>query len=128
MQARGEVLAVDESHDEVDEPVPLVDAVDRNDVGMAELRGGLGLFQEPRPNLTAERELGGEQLDRDGSFQSAILRLIDDSHPSSADLTVELIVGTEHALDMRAQLSVRGRDDGIRHRDYPLVGGASGVV
>jgi hypothetical protein len=29
---------------------------------------------------------------------------------------------------MRAQLSVRGRHDGIRHRDYPLVGGASGVV
>src|SRR3954463_14365229 len=106
MKARSEVLAVHERHDEVDKPVTLVDAVDGNDVGMAELRCGLGLFQEPGPDLAAKRELGREQLYRDGSFQSAIFCLVDDSHPPSADLTVELIVGAEHALDVRAQLSV----------------------
>src|SRR4029453_937608 len=114
MKPRGEVLAVDERHDEVDKSVALVDAVDRNGVWMAELRGGLGLFQEPRPNFAAERELGREQLDRDGSLQPAIFRLVDDSHPSSADLTVELIIGAETALAGGAQFSVRGRDDGIR--------------
>src|SRR4029450_11223518 len=113
---------------EVDKPVTLVDAVDRNDVRMAELRRCLGLFQEPRADLAAKRELGRKQLDGDRSLEPAVFRLIDDSHPASADLTVELIVGAENALDMRAQLSVRGRDDGIRHRDYPLVGGAIGVV
>src|SRR5678816_944763 len=128
MKPRGEVLAVDERHDEVHKPVTFVDAINGNDVRMAELRGGLGLFQEPRPNFAAERELWREQFDRDVALQPAIFRLVDDSHPASADLTVELIVGTEHALDVRAQLSVRGRDDGIRHRDYPLVGEASGVV
>src|SRR6185503_11948752 len=125
MKAGGEVLAIHESHDEVDKPVTLVDAINGNDVGMAELRGGLGLFQKSRPDLAAKCELGWEQLYRDGSLQSAIFRFVDDSHPASADLAVELIVGAEHALDVRAQLSVRGRDDGIRHRDYPLVGGAS---
>src|SRR5688500_19928267 len=128
MEARPEILARYERHDEVHEAFALVDAVDRNDVRMAQLRRGLGFLEKTRPDLATERQLGREELDGNVTLQALVFRLVDDPHAATSDLTVELIVGAEDALDMRAQLSVRGRDDGIRHRVYPFVGGARGVV
>ena len=81
---------------------------------MVQLRRGLRLAQEARLDLAAERELGRQDLDGDGALEAAIFRPIDDAHPAAPDLAVQLVVRAEHALDVRAQLGVRRRYDGIR--------------
>ena len=103
-------VAVDERHHEEDEAVLLVDAVDRDDARVRELRRRLRLAKESRTDLGAERELGRQELDRDRALETAILRAIHDPHAAAADLPIELIRGIEHALDVRAQLGVRLRD------------------
>ena len=69
---------------------------------MAQRRRGLGFLQEARSNLGAKRKLGREEFHRHRPLQATIPRLVDNAIPTAADLAIELIVGTENALDVRA--------------------------
>ena len=114
VHALGEVVARDVRHHEEDDAFGLVDGVDVDDVRMVELRGGFGLAQEPRLDLAAERQLGRQHLDGDRALEAAIFRAVDDTHAAAPNLAVQLVVRAEHALDVRAQLRIRRRYDGIR--------------
>ena len=52
----GERVAVDERHHEKDEPVLFVDAVDRDDARVRQLRRGLRLAEKTRADLGAKRQ------------------------------------------------------------------------
>jgi hypothetical protein len=108
-----ECLAVDEAHDEVDEPGTLVHRIDGNDVRMAQPRRRLGLAQEPRPDVGAVRELGWQQLDRDVALEPQVARAVDDPHPAAAELALDVVLLAEHRADARLQLGVFWR--GVRH-------------
>ena len=58
VDALGQIIAVHKRHHEVHQPVLLIDAVDRNDARVRELRSGFCFAQEPRANFGTERELG----------------------------------------------------------------------
>ena len=115
VQTHREVFAVDQRHDEVDDPVAFVDAVDRDDVRMAQLRRGLRLTQESRPDLGAEGELGRKDLDRDQALQPAIARLVHDPHPTPPDLAVEFVGRREDSLDVCSKIWVCRRTDWLGH-------------
>jgi serine/threonine protein kinase len=104
------IYSVDEKDGLVFFVMAFVDAVDRDDARVRELRRRLRLAEESRTDLGAERELGRQELDRDRPLETAILRAIHDPHAAATDLPIELIRGIEHALDVRAQLGVRLRD------------------
>ncbi len=57
LEALRERLAIDEGHDEEDQPIALIDRVDRHDVRVRELCGCLGFLQEPAPDVRPEREI-----------------------------------------------------------------------
>jgi hypothetical protein len=115
VEAFGEVVAADVRHHEVHEAFRFVDAVDVDDVRMVELCGGFGLAQEARLDLAAERELRRQDLDGDDALQTFVFGAIDNAHPATADLAVQLVVLTQRALHVRAQLGVRGRYGGVGH-------------
>src|SRR5262249_21252437 len=91
-----------------------VHGVDVDDVRVVQLRRGLRLAQEASLDLTAECELWRQDLDGDRALESAILGAIDHAHPAAPDLGVQFVVRAEHALDVRAQLGIGGRNGGIR--------------
>jgi hypothetical protein len=115
VQALREVVAAHIRHDEEDELLDFVDGVDRNDVGVRELRRRLRLAEKAGLDLAAKRQLGRKQLDRDLPFQPAVLGTIDDAHAAPSDLAVELVVGRKRALDMGAELVIRGRGERVGH-------------
>ncbi len=83
-------VAVDVRHDEEHQSLTLVDREDRNNVGMRQLRGGLGLTQKPRANVGAKRQLRRQDFDRDRPLEPAVSRQVHDPHPAAPDLPVEL--------------------------------------
>jgi hypothetical protein len=87
--AGGDRFPVYEAHDEVDQPHPLADRVDRDDVRMAQPRGGLGLSGEPLPDVLLEGELGRQHLDRHPALQPLVPGAIDHPHAPSADLAFD---------------------------------------
>src|SRR5678815_4284043 len=125
VQPYGEILAIHEGHDEEDQSLAFVDAVDRDDVWMAELRSGLCFLQKARADLRAKRELRRQQLDGDRALQAFVARLVDDAHSPASDFAIELVMRAQNALDVRAQLLVcrgcewfghSGNGDGERAR------------
>jgi hypothetical protein len=107
VQPLREIVPRDVRHHEVDDALRLVDRVDVDDVRMVELGSRLGLAQEARLDLAAERELRRQDFDGDGALQAPIFRPIDDTHPATADLGIQLVMRAEDALNVRAQLGIR---------------------
>ena len=81
----------------------LVDVVDRADVRVVERRGRLGLASEPLQGDLITEELLGQELERHAASQPRVLGLVDDTHPSAAELVDDPIVGdglTDHCRGM----------------------------
>ena len=80
-----ERLAVDQLHGVVMDAPIRADGVDRHDIGMVQLGGGLRFVLESLQVLGIER--GGERQDLDGDAppQRKLQRLVDDAHPAPAD-------------------------------------------
>ena len=95
------------THREVQAAVDLAGAVDRHDVRMLERRCELGFAQEAVVEALVEREIGRDELQRDGSLQPQVERAVDDAHPAAADLR----------LDPVAEELVA--DQNVRHRAPP---------
>jgi hypothetical protein len=58
LQPLAKIVALDVRHHEVHEILALFDGVDRNDVGVIQLRRCLGFPQESLANVGAEAQLG----------------------------------------------------------------------
>ena len=79
LQPLGEVLALDELHDEGADAARLLEAVDRGDVRVLELGEELRLALEAREALGVGGERLGQDLDRDLALQLRVGRAVDDS-------------------------------------------------
>ena len=123
LEPLGQRLAFDIGHHEEHQPVAFVYGVDRDDVRMRQLRRGLGLLQEPPPDIRPEREIRRQQLDRNRSLEAPVYRPIHDPHAAATDLTIEVIGRRQHACDASGEgglggqrrISVRSTGD-VRHR------------
>ena len=70
-----------------------VDVVDRDDVGVVQRRGGLGLALETPPALGVADGFAGEELQGDRALEPRVERAIDDSHPALAKLAEDPVMG-----------------------------------
>ena len=89
------------------------DREDWHDVRVVELGHCLRLDAEPLQFQRVERRDPGEDLERDPTPQRDLLGLVDDPHPSAADLTHEPILA-ENRIRRQCILSrrMRGSRDG----------------
>ena len=101
-------LAVHVAHDEVDQAVALADRVDRDDVRMGELGGGLGLAGEALPDVLLEGELGGKHLDGDPALEPLVAGAVDDAHAAPPDLALDGIRVTQRRGEPGRQRLVGG--------------------
>src|SRR5437773_1457180 len=76
-----------EIHDYEVRPVLTVDVVNRNDVGMVQRRGSLGLLNEPALALRVGDLIRPQNLDGDKPGQSRIAGLVDNAHAAFASWT-----------------------------------------
>ena len=99
------------------ESINLIDAVDRNDVRMAQLSRSLRFAKKARPHLLSKRELGRQQLDSHGAAQADIARTIDDTHaacPSSSETSYRAPTAAERRARSSSGMAVI--EDGMRGR------------
>ena len=90
--AVGEGAALDQFHFE--EPLALVfaGARDADDVGMVELRGGLGLGGEAAAFIGRGEQAAADEFEGAGTIQSAMNGLIDHAHAAPGDFAEERVV------------------------------------
>ena len=77
-------------HDEV-RAVLLAPVVDRDDVGVVEVRGGLRLAAEALDERRLARVLGEQRLQRDRPVQQLVVREVDLGHPALRELALDLV-------------------------------------
>ena len=97
--ALGEARALDLLHHEKEFSGGLLDAVNRDDVGVIECRDGACLAPEPLEPLRVRCGFLGQHLERDAPFELGVERLPHDSHPALAELGGDLELadpGTDH--------------------------------
>jgi hypothetical protein len=86
-----ERLAGDILHDQVGQAVVLVDAVDGDDMVVADRSRGLRLAREAPPGCGAASHRCGHDLDRHQPVQGRVERLEDDAHAALADHLLHLV-------------------------------------
>ncbi len=91
LQPLGEVFALDELHDEGAHAARLLEAVDRGDIRVLELREDLRLALESCEAVRVGGERLGKDLDRDLALQLRVGRPIDDPHPALAERGGDLV-------------------------------------
>jgi hypothetical protein len=91
LQAVGERGPFDQLHDERAHAARFLQAEDRRDVRVMQLRQHLGFALEASEPLGVLRERLGENLDRDLAPQLRIGRAIDLAHPPFAEVAADLI-------------------------------------
>jgi hypothetical protein len=96
LQPLGEILSLDELHDEGADTARLLEAVDRGDVGVLQLGEELRFALEARETLGVGGECLGQDLDRDLAPELRVGRPVDDPHPALAERAGDL-VGSEAA-------------------------------
>jgi hypothetical protein len=101
--------------------VALTYRMDRHDVRMAQLGGGLSLAGEPFPDVLLERQLGGKHLDRHPALQPLVPRPVDDAHAATSDFPLDGVCVTQR----RGEPSRQGLVGGGGHEwDGPEMAGA----
>ena len=83
--------ALDVLHDDEVRAVLLSPVVDRDDVGMVQVRRRLCLTAEALDERRLARVLGEQRLHGDGPVQELIVREIDLGHPALRDLALDLV-------------------------------------
>jgi len=72
--------------------VRLADFVDVADVVMVESWGGLGLVDEAHLRFIITCKFRWKELERDGALEAAVFGLVDNTHPSAAELLDDSVV------------------------------------
>ena len=95
----GQGTAVDELHDDEVGAGVLAPVEDRDDVGVGEVGGGLGLPAEPLDEGAVDRQLGEQDLEGDRTVEQAIVGAVDLGHPAPGDQMIELVaLGEERGV------------------------------
>ena len=106
-------------HDEVGARL-LAPVVDRDDVRVVEVRGGLGLAPESLDERRLACELGEERLQRDQAIERLVAREVHLGHATLRDLALDPISVRKDLADQRHRgetLSVLSRIDGLSDSD-----------
>ena len=98
---RGEVLALDELHDDERAGRVLAVVVDRDDVRVVQRGRVLGLLAEARAEVGVAAVLGAEQLDGDVAIELVVVAAVDRRHAALAEQLDEPIAATENRPDLR---------------------------
>ena len=88
---RGQILPLDELHDECDDSVALLEAVDVRDVRMVQRRQRPGFAVEARAPVGVEGEGLGQDLDRDVPTQFRVRCAIDLAHTAGAERRADCV-------------------------------------
>ena len=93
VEQRGECLALDELHAEVNEIFLLTDVIDGNDVGMIQPAGSFGFELQALDQLRAVAEtlLDRNGLQRDRAADDLIVSLVDDAHRTTSQFGNNLV-------------------------------------
>ena len=100
-QDRGEVLAIDELHDDVRPARVLAVVVDGDDVRVAQRGGRLGLLPEAGREIGVAEVLGAKQLQGDIATEPGIGGAIDGRHAAAAQQFDQSISAPEDLPDLR---------------------------
>src|SRR5690606_34248351 len=103
MQARGQAFALHETHRKPHQAIALINAVDGDDVRMAQLSRRLSLTKESLANLRPERQLGRQYLERHMTPKPHIARTIHYRHSAAAYLLQQLVALTSRGPYLLAQ-------------------------
>jgi len=91
-----QALAFDVLHHDVVRAGFFAPVVDADDVRVIEICGGLGLTPEAFNERRGGRELGEQDLDRDGTIKQLVACEVHVGHAPSGQPSVQLIPSTEH--------------------------------
>ena len=104
-----EARPLDEAHRDEELTVVVAGAVDRDDVGVLQARGGEGLAHEQLAQAGVARALGRDQLERDGASELGVEGPVDDAHAADSGQRLDGVPGDDRAR----------RHTGGRHRVTP---------
>ena len=123
-QDRGQVLALDELHGEVEHPVDLAGVVDGDDVRVLERGRDPRLAREALAEALRLGEVGRDDLDGGAALEVEVLRAIDHAHPAAADPLLDPVSRDDRA-EARVVARVRHHAPqyGRRRRDEASLGG-----
>src|SRR2546425_760118 len=98
-------------HHEVVEPALALDPIDRDDVRVVELGGGLRFLLEAAHHLLVLRHVRGEDLDRHLALQGEVVGEEHRGHPALAQQALDLVLPLDQPLQPLAQHvhAARGR-------------------
>lgn len=82
-QHSSEIDALDQTHHDEELAIGLAEVEYGNDVSVIELRPHFGFQDEALPEPAIGRDLGEHQLERDDPAGLAVVRSVDDAHPST---------------------------------------------
>ena len=123
-QDRGQVLALDELHREVEHPVDLAGVVDGDDVRVLERGGDPRLAREALAEALGLGEVGRDDLDGGAALEVQVLRAVDHAHAAAADPLLDPVSRDDRA-EARVVARVRHHAPqyGRRRRDEAPLGG-----
>ena len=107
-QDRGEILAVDQLHDDERPVLVLAEVVHGHDVGMVQRRRGQRLLPEARAEVGIAAVLGAEDLDRDVAIELGVVGAVDGGHAPLPEELHQPIPPAQDAADLR-QIAVSHR-------------------
>jgi hypothetical protein len=120
-EQRLQVVAVDETHRDVQHAVGLARLVDRDHVRVVERGCELGLAQEPLPEPLVLGELRRQELEGDIALQARVMGAVDDAHATASDERLDpvaeelgadtLVCGGGHSLRPVNRTIVRSATD-----------------
>ena len=99
VQRRLQRHALDQWHDEVDQPVGLADVVNGDDAGMAHLRHGACFVAEPLAEARRGDQLGAQHLDGDGPGQLEVERGPHFTEAAPAYQPLDVEIGADGILE-----------------------------
>ena len=102
---RGEVLAVDELHDDERPGLVLAVVVDRDDVRVVQRGRGLRLLAEARAEVGVAAVLGAEDLDGDVAVELVVVGAVDPGHPALAEQLDQPVAAAEDRPDLRSRVA-----------------------
>ncbi len=91
-----ERATLDVLHDDEVRAVLLAPVVDRDDVGVAEVGGGLCLAAEALDEVAVGRQFGEEDLERDLPVEHEVVGQVDLGHATSRQVAQDLVPSAEH--------------------------------
>jgi hypothetical protein len=104
---RPEVGSLDVPHGEVDPAVDVPSVIDRHHVRVLERHRDLRLARETLVEALVEREVRGDELQRDRPLEPQVIGAVDDSHSAPSDELLDA-VAEELRADLKLGMDVHG--------------------